>query len=400
MHSRGYHVCFDITSNNGLQPPALGYLVPAWLPRSERAPVVRDSVRAGFVTVIRLPFKQQVRKSVGNYRKQLTQIKPQLLLFLRKLDNLSIFDHLQGTQCDMQRKFSEDGRIATLTTKTSKLQSDEDYDSDSTETNGDSDEHTYLETERWLVVRKHLKCLPDIRRDENEVQSQQTQTEIAIALPLRATRASSTPDEGPPNQPVFAYLPVAEYGLRFIVQADFVVSSSRETLQENHLWNQWIADELRVLLCDAFESYKTCLLPKRLEPDHYRRSQDRVQKQTHDLASAKGNDNVSSAQQENGLREIVRFYHLLPEPRNARGLFVAVAQTMLKDIREHTIVLTSDGSWRLPAHTVVVPLSCQDLCRKLVSDRLLSVSMNLSFVHHGLLQEVPDRAILHRQLGV
>ena len=395
VHSRGFHVRFDITPTNGLNPYKLGYLVPAWIPRTERVIAVQDGVRAGFTTVIRLPFKSQVIDSVEDYRKELTQIKPQLLLFLRKLDNVSIFDHLQGMRRDMKRQFNEDGRIATLSTTTSRIQSYADY---ADESGGDPVDDVHQETERWLVARKYLKCSAGIRRSEEAGQAQQLETEIAIALPLRASGAAASGEMIPRNQPVFAYLPVAEYGLRFIVQADFVVSSSRETLQENHVWNQWLANELPDLLCDAFEHYKECLLPRKLEPDDFRRSQDQEHVPRATRTKVEGYSGLS--EQDDSLREVVRFYHLLPTPRDTRGLFCSVAQTMLDDIRGHEIMLTSDGSWRLPAHTVVVPVPCEVLCRTLISDRLLHISKKLSFVHHGLLQEVPDRNILHKQLGV
>jgi hypothetical protein len=46
------------------------------------------------------------------------------------------------------------------------------------------------------------------------------ESEVALAFPLDG--------RAPPQQQVFAFLPLRSYGLRFVVQADFIVPSSRE----------------------------------------------------------------------------------------------------------------------------------------------------------------------------
>eukprot|EP00798_Chlamydomonas_sp_ICE-L_P022831 gene22833-30005_t len=43
---------------------------------------------------------------------------------------------------------------------------------------------------------------------------------------------------------VFAFLPLRSYGLRFVVQADFVVPSSREAVDSDSAWNQMLRDQL------------------------------------------------------------------------------------------------------------------------------------------------------------
>lgn len=68
-------------------------------------------------------------------------------------------------------------------------------------------------------------------------------TEVAAAFPLDAG-----PDGRPPPQDVFAFLPLRSYGLRFILQGDFVVPSSREAVDADSPWNQLLRESVR----DAF----------------------------------------------------------------------------------------------------------------------------------------------------
>ena len=43
---------------------------------------------------------------------------------------------------------------------------------------------------------------------------------------------------------VFAFLPVRSFGLRFVVQADFLLAASREELLKENEWNRWLRDSL------------------------------------------------------------------------------------------------------------------------------------------------------------
>ena len=86
-------------------------------------------------------------------------------------------------------------------------------------------------------------------------------TQVCIALPLdhrhvppavrdgvSGTSASAAPAPRPPQQQVFAFLPLRSYGLRMVVQGDFVVPSSREALDCDSPWNQELRAEIPSLM--------------------------------------------------------------------------------------------------------------------------------------------------------
>ena len=90
---------------------------------------------------------------------------------------------------------------------------------------------------RWLLVRQQLRTKVERLGIEK--------TEVALAFPLDGGVSPLPPLE------VCAYLPLRTYGLRFLLQADFVVPSSRESVDSSSEWNQWIRDEVPALFLSA-----------------------------------------------------------------------------------------------------------------------------------------------------
>ncbi len=56
--------------------------------------------------------------------------------------------------------------------------------------------------------------------------------------------------------PLFSFLPVRPYGFRFYVQSDFVLTSSREAIDETNLWNLHIRTSIPDLVVDAIHFVK------------------------------------------------------------------------------------------------------------------------------------------------
>lgn len=57
-------------------------------------------------------------------------------------------------------------------------------------------------------------------------------------------------------QQVFAFLPLRSYGFRFIVQGDFDLPSSREDVNSDSAWNQWLREEIPSLFVDTMDRLK------------------------------------------------------------------------------------------------------------------------------------------------
>ena len=98
----------------------------------------------------------------------------------------------------------------------------------------------------WFVALKKL-WTQVIRRD---VQA----TKISMALTLQE---SIDGDYTPllDQWPVFAFLPLRTDGLKFILQGDFVLPTSREEVDGDSPWNQWLMSEFPGSFVDAERSF-------------------------------------------------------------------------------------------------------------------------------------------------
>ncbi|GKD92828.1 histidine kinase-, DNA gyrase B-, and HSP90-like ATPase family protein [Tanacetum coccineum] len=84
-------------------------------------------------------------------------------------------------------------------------------------------------------------------------------TEISVALTLEYDSSNGNYIPKLDQQQVFAFLPLRDYGLKFIVQADFVLSSSREEVNKDSPWNKFLLSEFPNLFVSAEQSF--CSLP-------------------------------------------------------------------------------------------------------------------------------------------
>jgi hypothetical protein len=98
----------------------------------------------------------------------------------------------------------------------------------------------------WLVVSKKLQGTL-VRHDVHT-------TEIALAFTLQENEKGEY-EPYLKQQPVFAFLPLRNYGLKFILQGDFVLPSSREEVDADNAWNQWLLSEFPSLFVSAQESF-------------------------------------------------------------------------------------------------------------------------------------------------
>ncbi|KXZ46648.1 hypothetical protein GPECTOR_41g612 [Gonium pectorale] len=122
---------------------------------------------------------------------------------------------------------------------------------------------------RWAVVTARIQ--PTVPR--SGVAVSETQVSLAFCLGQGPGQVSDGAGAGagagppsllapswrtgrPPQQPVFAFLPLRSYGLRFVVQADWVVPSSREALDADSPWNQVLRAQLPGLFLRALDVFK------------------------------------------------------------------------------------------------------------------------------------------------
>jgi hypothetical protein len=212
IHSNDFHFRFDTTIGD-----LLGYVVPIWLDDCER--------QAG--TRIVLPAKLNHTFTSAT----LSELSEQLLLFLRNLRRLKVRDAISQSAFIAERM--DQGHRLTLTSTSHSLSNEAQSPIAA----------TYLRVEHSVLTGDlHEGKRPDI-----------SETQLILAFPLNddgTARAEST-------HPVFAYLPVRDVGFRFVLQADFLLSSSREDIHKNSPWNIRLRDAVAEAFVSAVPHFKS-----------------------------------------------------------------------------------------------------------------------------------------------
>ncbi|BFG15404.1 hypothetical protein CerSpe_016780 [Prunus speciosa] len=226
IHSNGFHIKFDISEGQ------IGFVLPTVVPPCNVDLFSRltssdhdQSDNNCWNTCVVLPFRSKisdgtVMKSIIN---MFSDLHPSLLLFLHRLQCIKFRNLLDDSLIVMRKEILGDGIVKVSHGK---------------------------EKMTWFVVSQKLQA--DFIR--SDVQS----TEISIAFTLKE---SDNGDYDPDlvQQPVFAFLPLRTYGLKFILQGDFVLPSSREEVDGDSPWNQWLLSEFPGLFVNAERSF--CALP-------------------------------------------------------------------------------------------------------------------------------------------
>ncbi|XP_022722630.1 uncharacterized protein LOC111279838 isoform X2 [Durio zibethinus] len=226
IHSNGFHVKFDISDGQ------IGFVLPTLLPPcnvdSFKMLLSGDTNQLDnkcWNTCIILPFRSVTSKGndMNNIVSMFADLHPSLLLFLHRLQCIVLRNMLNNSFVVMRKEIVGNG-IVKVSCGTDNM--------------------------TWFVASQKLQA--DIIHRDVQI------TEISIAFTLQES------DSGCyipflDQQPVFAFLPLRTYGLKFILQGDFVLPSSREEVDVDSPWNQWLLSEYPSLFVSAERSF--CSLP-------------------------------------------------------------------------------------------------------------------------------------------
>jgi len=300
IYSSGFQFGFKRDEQN-----PVSIIIPHWIDE------VPESVDPGLTNIV-LPLKPEAESDAGQH---VSQIDPSLLLFLRKIRTIEIED--------------EDEH---------KLEIVERHD------HGAEVEITHgSKTSRWRVVRKGLErpvqLVEDRRKDIHE-------TEVVLAFPIGEDGTADASAE----QSVFAFLPVREYGFKFIIQADFILPVGREDIIRDNEWNKWLRDSVSAAFLEAVQQFRA---------DEKLRS---------------------------------TFYNFIPLDEVKDRFFSPVVTQIFTALRSTECILSESNEWRRPSEV----LMADEGIRKLVSNRDLKTLLGKEYVS----TEVAARKEILRKLGV
>ncbi|KAF3797306.1 hypothetical protein GCG54_00009277 [Colletotrichum gloeosporioides] len=183
-------------------------------------PIPADYPSSTAVGTTRMLLQLKGPEAYTDIRENLKQIKPEILLFFRRLRRIKI--KTEDRNIDYAYLLNDNdvgfhGETRTLTAL-------------------DRQTHTTNLT-KYIIVRHAVENMPDTQKRENISSS-----EITLAFPLTK---SNKPDSQ--VRDVFSFIPVGSYGFRFIIQSDFILTANREQLKDCE-WNR----KLRHAIPEAF----------------------------------------------------------------------------------------------------------------------------------------------------
>ena len=143
-------------------------------------------------------------------------------------------------------------------------------------------EHEDVSVDFWYVKRKRF--IPSAPKSTDDVDGDIAETEIAIAFNFREDSSLETEDGGggdnlaktnkeedlldvavessplrltvsKDSMPIYSFLPTKTAAFKFIVQADFVLATNRESLVEQDPYNQQLIQQLSILITEIFQEF-------------------------------------------------------------------------------------------------------------------------------------------------
>ena len=210
IHSNGYHFRFHTSKSKN--KALLGFILP------ELIEDISDEIDLNLTNIV-LPFP---KKNYLKFREQLSDIQPDLLLFLKKLKTIQIINEVEGIEIVFKKKTKSGGFVELIEETTDKW------------SNKSEEKHYYrLFSETISVPKKY----------STGERANVEQTEIIIGFPLNKENNQYKVDSSNECN-VFNFLPINDYNFRFLIQADFILTSNRESVDESKDWNKWIRDKV------------------------------------------------------------------------------------------------------------------------------------------------------------
>ena len=210
IYSNGYQFKFNSNTNLGKRSKKikLGFILPEWIDEKN------EFVKSKFTNIV-LPFKSKLS---SKDKKKLSEINPDLLLFLNKLCKLQIIDENENKRVVIEKEQSGNEIVLRLTEKQ----------------NG---KEKRVKNNYFIFDRSEINVPSNIDIKERKGIKK---TRILLAFPHDQKNNLITDK----RQKVYSFLPIGESGFRFLIQADFILTSGREGIVEDNQWNLWIRDEI------------------------------------------------------------------------------------------------------------------------------------------------------------
>ncbi|XP_071693076.1 uncharacterized protein [Rutidosis leptorrhynchoides] len=238
IFSNGYQIRFN---EKPCQLCGVGYIVPEWVEEESILSAIRciyGSNSALPTTTLVLPLKPDKVKSVKD---QLSSVHPEVLLFLSKIKRLSVKENNEDPKLNTVSAISISSEKNFVTLKSLVAES-----------------YTLHLTADDISIKDDTECdyymwkqrFPVKNENKVDIRSEVEEWVITLAFPngTRLKRGATMPG-------IYSFLPTETVtNFPFIIQADFLLASSRENILWDNKWNKGILACVPVAFMNAFTS--------------------------------------------------------------------------------------------------------------------------------------------------
>jgi len=306
-----YSNCFRFKFNRRDNESKLGFVVPIWI--QNKPQFIKNTE-----TTIILHFNEAFK--ANKELKKLDDVKdPMLLVFLNKLNRMEVLDQASNEK----HFFSKDIVNGSIIIKC-RIECEKEIE----------------ETKFVWKTYHHLINTEDIEEDKRK---DIKETKIILAYPLK--------DNGTPNiehQKIFTFLPVKQSELKFVVQADFILTSSREEILLDKQWNRRMIDAVGNAFINSLTVFKN----------------DEKLKTT--------------------------WYQYIPKENDLHDNdpFKRVVMDIHEELRKTDCILTESGTWVIPDETLWASIEIQNLIPAEIYGKKHYVNHEIKDDAKGILEEL------------
>ncbi|KAK1567098.1 hypothetical protein Q3G72_008152 [Acer saccharum] len=236
IFSNGYQIRFN---EDPCPHCNLGYVVPEWVEENPKLTEIQQIYGSDSTlptTTLILPLKAD---KVNAVKQQLSSVQPEVLLFLTKIKRLSVREHNENPKLNTVSAIA----ITSETNFVKRKNIDAESSTLHLAAQGDKFDN---ECSYYMWKQK----FPVNEKDKVERRMEVDEWVITLAFPFgeRLQRGTTSPG-------IYAFLPTEMVtNFPFIMQADFLLSSSRETILLDDKWNKGILGHVPCAFVNALTS--------------------------------------------------------------------------------------------------------------------------------------------------
>jgi hypothetical protein len=176
--------------------------------------------------------------------KVLDELKPPIFLFLDHVSSITIIDHVNNKSKSMSWSVEKEEMFNNVKVRVVTVHV--------------SEEGGTPTWNKFLVFKKEFEVPEDVKKDPVSINAKRgdvTKREVAIAFELDPVTGDLRPIEETRFWLMYSFLPLTEVrtGLKFLIQADFIVHPGRRYINVSAKWNLWIMQSLAELLKNVID---------------------------------------------------------------------------------------------------------------------------------------------------